>query len=234
MVRSVAKRKKEQKNHDEMDPFESSEATDSSGTSDDDSRQSDSSGILAPVSLLQISYSEVSNLFDYLSPMKRKLQNLQKDVDDLENSPPQTQFSLNFITGYEAQFTAFEESQIEFINQNQNTLRSRERELPEVFDYDPISIYEESEPQEARDLDGSPLKIDSSPEKMLEKAEEKIERKEETKVKKTLRFADPEEFEPSAWRHENVIEESCGVHFQNNQDYVIDMETVGIHGKMRS
>ncbi|CAL2030614.1 unnamed protein product [Caenorhabditis brenneri] len=162
--------------------------------------------------------SEVSNVFDALSPVKTQFDSPLK----INNSQ---KFSLDFITGYEAQFTAFEVTQpIENILDD--------RESPDLFDNleDPMSIYEESE---AKELDCSPMKIEeASPEKMSEKMPEKTPEKprsivqfkffesEEVKaVKKTLRFVEPEV--PKNY----LIEESCAAHLQTASVYAIDTET---------
>ncbi|EGT50634.1 hypothetical protein CAEBREN_25019 [Caenorhabditis brenneri] len=182
VVETSAKRRRE----DQDDPF---------GNGDDDSEND----------------SEVSNVFDALSPVKTQFDSPQK----INNTQ---KFSLDFITGYEAQFTAFEDTQpIENILDD--------RKSPDLFDNleDPMSIYEESE---AKELDCSPMKIEeASPEKMQEKIPKssvkfKFFESEEVKaVKKTLRFVEPEI--PKNY----LIEESCAAHASVYREYAIDTET---------
>uniref|UniRef100_A0A1I7T446 DNA helicase n=1 Tax=Caenorhabditis tropicalis TaxID=1561998 RepID=A0A1I7T446_9PELO len=156
--------------------------------------------------------SEVSDLFESISPIKNPLDSPQKTM----------KFPLDFITGLEAQHTDFDEELIENIEEYNG-----HRNSPDFFQEDPLSIYEESEVQEARDLDGSPMKIEeTSPEK--QRATFKFFESEEVKtVKKQLRFMEPED---PREKKESLIEESCGFHLQTAsvfREYAIDVETCG-------
>ncbi|EFO93234.1 hypothetical protein CRE_22103 [Caenorhabditis remanei] len=134
------------------------------------------------------SESDVSNIFDTMSPVKLPP----------EESPPQTtnyKFSLDFITGFEAQFSRFEDTQppedVSFSESSSQIINDLE---------EPMSIFEEE-------------------------SEEKKVIFEEKTVKKSIRFVEPS----SAWRKENLIEESCGAHLQTTsviREYAI--ETCGM------
>uniref|UniRef100_A0A8R1HTY4 Uncharacterized protein n=1 Tax=Caenorhabditis japonica TaxID=281687 RepID=A0A8R1HTY4_CAEJA len=162
--------------------------------------------------------SDVSNIFDNLSPIKFQSENgrFEKEKEDImqEFSSQKSKFSLNFISGYDAQFSVFE----------------RPNDSPDLFeDGEPLSIHEESE---AKELDGSPFKIDTSPEKrklvkFVDEAEIEDNEKKNISAKKTLRFTEPEE--PSAWRREEIIDETCEHYPQSSvfREYAIDMETCG-------
>lgn len=172
--------------------------------------------------------SEVSNIFDTFSPIKT--------ID----SPQKTKFSLDFITGYEAQFTAFEDTQPPICFDYCNGKNS-----PDLFDdvEDPMSIYEESEAFEVANcnLEASPFKIEVSPEKIGSQFRfEEFEEVEKLNVnclkkspEKKLRFAEPDEptwdYNNDYQKTEHFIEESCGLHLQNSvfREYAIDIETCG-------
>ncbi|KAF1768607.1 hypothetical protein GCK72_000419 [Caenorhabditis remanei] len=141
------------------------------------------------------SESDVSNIFDTMSPVKLPP----------EESPPQTtnyKFSLDFITGFEAQFSRFEDTQPPEDVPSYRLETSESSESSQLINdlEEPMSIFEEE-------------------------SEEKKVIFEEKTVKKSIRFVEPS----SAWRKENLIEESCGAHLQTTsviREYAI--ETCGM------
>ncbi|CAP28110.1 Protein CBG08248 [Caenorhabditis briggsae] len=151
--------------------------------------------------------SDISNVFETLSPIKTQF------ADSLPK------FSLDFITGYEAQFTAFEDTQPPIENDKNDIKNS-----PDLFDdlEDPMSIYEESE---AREIECSPMNIEASPEKPRKVTFKFFDSEEVKAVKKGIGFVEPE----SLWRKENFIEESCA-QLQSSvyREYAIDAETCGM------